>query len=87
MDMDENSESGPEGIPRLLPGWRHCEDFVLTLPWSELHGDERFVNGFLSLEPDSPLCHFNLSFLDQNRMNEQGRLIILIRKEVKLLPF
>ena len=80
-------EGGPQSIPRLFQEWRCCEVFVLTLPWWWLLGDESLVNCFLSLEPNSPLCQFNLSCLDWNRMNKQRRLIILIRKEVKPWPF
>lgn len=87
MLIDEKSDRSSQGIPRLFQEGRCYEVFVLTLPCWWLLGDERLVNYFLSLEPDSPLYHFNLSFLDWNRMNKQGRLIILIRKEVMPWPF
>lgn len=85
--IDENFEVGPQGIPRLFQGW----EYLRILSWFCLDGGyigkERVLNCFLSLEPDSSLCHFNLNFLDWNRINEQRKLIILIRKEVKTWSF
>lgn len=73
----------PDCVKVKLP-CQLCSGFAIIVAEMNM---KVLIKHFLSPELESPLCHFNLSFLDCNKMSEQRRLIILIIKAVKPRSF
>lgn len=79
-----NSKCGLQVVPGCVKSrgllCQLCSGFAIIVA-------EMNMKGIYKVFPVSRACHFNLSFLNWNKMNEQRRLIILIIKEVKPWSF